>query len=426
MWKKWIGIVTVAVTSGAFAEEARAEIASACARTITRSSVVPCAVAASLEVRAEQQLMRSLEGRKTASGVLLPSNPLLALSGARRAASPDAATNWYVTLSQELEIAGQRASRVRSAEASLTAQEARVVVEKREAAALAWSAYFEAVSAREYVRVTERLLAVTERMGVVARARSDKGLSASLDADLADAATLRLLQLKLAADRAVVAAGAQLTSIMGGDPRVGILGVEGDLVPLNGIPDAPPADASLAHRPELRAAEAEQRSASERASALRRSRVPNPTVSIYAQNDGFNEKVYGVGISLPVPLPAPVGRTYAGEIAEAEALAEKARVDRERVERDVRVGIVEAYATYAAHRRAVDAMAPERIRRAEDSLRDLQAEIEAGRLSVREALVAQQTLVELLQMNVAERRALCLASVELARALGLPLEGGAR
>jgi outer membrane protein TolC len=43
---------------------------------------------------------------------------------------------------------------------------------------------------------------------------------------------------------------------------------------------------------------------------------------------------------------------------------------------------------------------------------------------VRDALVAQQALVELLQADVAARRAWCLASVDLARAAGVTLEGG--
>jgi cobalt-zinc-cadmium efflux system outer membrane protein len=154
--------------------------------------------------------------------------------------------------------------------------------------------------------------------------------------------------------------------------------------------------------------------------------VPNPTVSVFVQNDGFNERVIGLGVAVPIPLPAPVGRTYAGEIAEADALSQRAEIERSRVERELRLEIADATATYTAHRLAVEAMTPERMRRAEDSLRDLQVEIEAGRLGVREALVAQQTLIELLQTNIAQRRALCLASVDLARALGVPLEGGAR
>jgi cobalt-zinc-cadmium efflux system outer membrane protein len=44
-------------------------------------------------------------------------------------------------------------------------------------------------------------------------------------------------------------------------------------------------------------------------------------------------------------------------------------------------------------------------------------------LAVRDAVLAQQTLIELLQANVAAKRALCIASVELARAVGLRLDG---
>ena len=54
----------------------------------------------------------------------------------------------------------------------------------------------------------------------------------------------------------------------------------------------------------------------------------------------------------------------------------------------------------------------------------LAQEIEAGRLTVRDAVVAQQALIELLSASVAARRALCIASVDLAKALGVSLEGG--
>lgn len=427
MWKKLGSLAAIAAclafSSTAMAQEAAAE----CATRITRTNLVPCALTASLTVRGEQKTVDALQGRRTASGLFLPSNPVLTLSGGQRSLTGvPTATNWYATLSQEIELAGQRASRLRASDAAIVAQEKRVLLTKRETAVLAWSAFFEALAAREQQRLTERLLQTSQRMGVVARARAEKGLSATLDADLADAASLRLLQIKLAADRAVTATNAHLTFLLGRDPSTGVVGVEGDLVPLAGLPDAPSAVAVLAKRPEVQVADAERNAMLSRAEAFRRSRVPNPIVSVFVQNDGFNERVYGLGVALPIPLPAPVGRTYAGEIAEADALAERAQIDRTRVERELRLEIADAQATYTAHRLAVESLTPERMRRAEDSLRDLQVEIEAGRLGVREALVAQQTLIELLQTNIAQRRALCLASVDLARALGVPLEGGAR
>lgn len=424
MWKKLRSVVSIALCV-VLPVRAGAQETSDCATTISRTNVVRCALDASLSVRGEQKTVDALQGRRTASGLLLPSNPVLTLSGGQRSLTgvPNA-TNWYATLSQEIELAGQRASRVRAADASLAAQEKRVLLSKRDTAVLAWSAFFEALAAREQQRLTERLLATTERMGVVARARAEKGLSATLDADLADAATLRLLQIKLAADRSVAATNAHLTFLLGRDPSSNVVRVDGELVPIAGLPDARPS--SLAERPEVQVADAERRAMLFRAEAYRRSRVPNPTLSVTVQNDGFNERVLGLGVAFPIPLPAPVGRTYAGEIAEADALAQRAEIERNRVERELRLEIADTTATYTAHRLAVEAMTPERMRRAEDSLRDLQTEIEAGRLGVREALVAQQTLIELLQTNIAQRRALCLASVGLARALGVPLEGGTR
>lgn len=425
MWKEFGRVAAVAAACLAIASKVEAQERSECLGTITRPTLVPCALSVDLNVRTEQTGVAVLEGRRTASGVFLPTNPVLALSGAQRSIRNDSAINWYATLSQEIEIAGQRGSRVRAADAALVAQEKRLLLSKREAAALAWSAFFEALAAREQLRLAERLLATSERMGVVAHARAEKGLAAALDADVADAATIRLLQSKLSADRAVALANARLAILLGRDPSTAVVTVDGELTPLTGF-DARTTKANLSRRPEVQLADAERNAALSRAEAFRRARVPNPTVSAFVQNDGFNERVLGLGLSIPIPLPAPVGRTYAGEIAEADALAQRASIDRTRVERELQLEIADGYATYAAHRAAVEAFTPERTKRAEERLQELQVEIEAGRLGVREALVAQQTLIELLQSNIAERRALCLASVELARALGVPLERGAR
>jgi cobalt-zinc-cadmium efflux system outer membrane protein len=171
------------------------------------------------------------------------------------------------------------------------------------------------------------------------------------------------------------------------------------------------------------ALDAERRAFELRAAAFRRTRIPNPTLSLFAQNDGFNEHVFGAGLSLPIPLPGNVGRTYLGEIAEAEALAQKAAIDRERLARAIRLEILTALSTFNSRAAEVQAFTSERVTRAHETLRSLGEEVEAGRLSVRDALVAQQALVELLQADVAARRAWCLASVDLARAAGVTLEG---
>lgn len=181
-----------------------------------------------------------------------------------------------------------------------------------------------------------------------------------------------------------------------------------------------------ADRPELRALEAEAKSERERATMFRRSRVPSPRISIFVERDGFDERVLGAGLALPIPLPHPLGRTSSGEIAEAEALGRMATSRARRVRREFERDLAGARAAYAASRADVALYTAERKAHAEQGLASMAAQIESGRLGIRDAIVAQAALVGLLIAEVEARRSLCLSSVDLAYAMGVALERGAR
>ena len=154
--------------------------------------------------------------------------------------------------------------------------------------------------------------------------------------------------------------------------------------------------------------------------------VPNLTLSAFVQRDGFDELVFGGGLSIPIPLPHPVTRTNAGEIAEASALARKAGAEAEAVRRKVSGELAAAVAEYTSRKAEVGAFTADRIARAEKSLANIAAEISAGRIALKDAAAAQQALAEVLASYFAAKRALCLASVEVAKAGGLAVEGAAR
>ena len=417
--------MAVAITF--FASAAGAQEAAPCAARITRANVVHCALDASLVVRGERQELEASEARTVAVSPLLPSNPVLALSAGRRIASSSSAdsNNWYATLAQEIEIAGQRGVRRKSAEAAVEAQSKRVLLSRREVAALAWVAFFEAIAARDELRLADRFTATTQAVADVAHARADKGLIAPIDADVADATALRVFQLKLAADRRAAVGQAAIVSMLGLDPANGPLAIEGELIPIGGVDEAlgRSGGRAVAERPEVLVLDAERRALELRADAFRRTRIPNPTISVFVQNDGFNERVLGAGVAFPIPLPGNVGRTYVGEIAEAEALARRVATDKERIQREIRLEITTTAQVFQSRAKEVEAFSHERVTRAETSLLSLGQEVESGRLAIRDAVVTQQALVELLRANVEARRAWCLASVDLARALGVPLEG---
>lgn len=111
---------------------------------------------------------------------------------------------------------------------------------------------------------------------------------------------------------------------------------------------------------------------------------------------------------------------------EAEALADRAGIERQRFARAIELETVDATNAYQAQLRIVESLSTEKKKAVERSLRDLRTEVEAGRVAVRDAIAAQQAMIELLQNDVSQRKNLCLASVRLALALGVSLEGGSQ
>ena len=422
---RWIAVATVVAAYLCHAMEANAGMP-ACA-PITRTNLVRCALEVSLTAKAERQGLDAAKGRQEAASPVLPANPVLALSGATRSAAGQAlVVNWYATLSQEIEISGQRGARKSAADAEREAQEKSVAMMERAVAVAAWRAYFEALAAREEVRLGEELEVLTGKVAAATKAAADKGLLSGIDADVTDIAHLRVVQEKLAAIRRAQQATAALLSLMSLDPRREVA-VEGDLVPIADVETfAAKQDPHIVdERPEVQALEATGRAYEARASMYRRARVPNPTLSVFVQNDGFNERVLGVGLSMPIPLPQPLGRTFAGEITEADALSRRSKTQAEQARREIRLDLANALASYASIRAQSELYTAERIGRAEQSLRSIASEIEAGRLAVRDALVSQQALVDLRRAALEARKNLALGSVDLAQAAGYPLERGA-
>jgi outer membrane protein, heavy metal efflux system len=394
----------------------------ACSSVVTRSSISPCAVAASVDVRVGAVDKEVTAARALAARPWLPSNPVISASIAtRRTDESPRATNWYATLAQEVELGGQRSARLSSAEADRSASSERFIGARRAAAAAAWKAYFAALASSEEVALATRMEALTAKVAETTQAFADRGAIAGLDADLADAVASRARQARIGAEGRVKASRAVLASLLAVPAES--LEVQGELEPLRDVLAKARARGD-APRPELAALEWQAKASEARSRVFERQRIPNLTVSGFVQNDGFNEHVIGLGVALPIPLPGPVGRTFAGEIAEAQASARYARADAVRLGVTLRRETAVALAEYEARVAERDAISAEKFARLETTLTSLADEVKAGRMSPRDAFLAQQALIDLLQSRVTARRLACEASVELARVAGLPLEEG--
>lgn len=395
----------------AFSLSTRAE--EPCTEVLTRKNLVSCGLGNSPTLAVELATARGSSARREAARPFLPSNPTLGAQLGSRVGPDARATNWYLTLAQELEVAGQSWLRVEVADDEVLAATAQVQVVRAELAEQLWTAWFETLGARERVKLAGVLERATGEVARTAKGMAANGLGSPIDAVAADAAWVAVIERRVEAQRTARASLLRLQSLTG--MRVE-LASDARLEPLHST--APPQG-----RPELTALEALSSASARRTALLRRSRVPNPTVSLFAQNDGFNERVLGVGVALPVPLPQPVGRTKAGEIDEALAAEERLHAELEGLIRRLATerALAESDAFALSEKQAL--FSSQRVTSATEALEALSAQLRAGRVTVREALVTQQSLVDLLLSEVSMREASCLVSVRAARANGLSLEG---
>lgn len=396
----------------------------AACKKVDRATLPSCVRSGSPALKGGKAAVEAAELRKQGASAVLPSNPVVSVLVASRQGTRNNETdiNWYVSLSQEIEIAGQSGARRRAAQAERDAAELGTVRSEQELLAAAWTAYFELLAAREVVKYVKDAEAAAALAAKGAAAGAAQGVGAGLEADAADAALLVLSQERIAAEKRIKDWNTRLAGIVGADPAVALT-VDGELEPLAEAELALGAAKPAAERPEPRALEAEARAFDAKADAIARSRVPNLTLSVFVQNDGFGERVVGGGIGIPLPMPSPVGRTPTAEVGEARALARKARADADSARQDVKTDLALAKAGFESAKKERALHTADRIERARKGLAALGGQVESQRLAWKDAIPLQQALLGLLKGEVEARRKLCLSSVELARAAGLLVRG---
>ncbi|MCC6809748.1 MAG: TolC family protein [Deltaproteobacteria bacterium] len=394
--------------------------APSCAPPLDRSAFVACVLERNPEILAARARVRAAQARITSATPILPENPEITVQIAHRQSASASALNWYVALAQPIEIGGQRGPRLAGARAEHDADAQRAkhtvrrVIAGAEAARLGW------LAARERQMLVASLEEALRKLAEAVAAHAQSGVASTLDAEVAYAEYVLFaerrakLELEVAAESSRVAAALDMEKA----PEI-----TGGLEPL-AIADAVlarPIDGSEA--PLARAARADADAHRAAASLRRRSRVPSPTLLFTAQNDGFDERVYGGGIAVRIPLPDPVGHAAIGEARMEDAHAEEAEHLAADEARRGAAELERAIATYASLRARQALYPADRVAGARRSLLGLADAVASGRVTLREVTPARQALLGLLEAALDARVAWALASVrvaELGDALVLP------
>lgn len=395
--------------------------AQACHGALHAADVVRCALSVSPELRAAGANVAAVSARRIGAGLLLPSNPTASMQLEGDASHGPNVTvlspkvEWQVTLSQTIEIAGQRGRRLAVNDAEADAENRRRVAVAQDVAAAALRTFYEVVTARANLQLVDALSRTIEALAHFAEERAKESLMAPVDAHLVRAEAVRVGALRAEANRRVDVERTRLRLLLNRDDVDAT-----DEMP----PDALSEDVSvlteraLAMRADLGVARAEREVAERQAALLRRARVPDVTLSAFTGNTVIGETVVGGTVTLPLPLPAPVGRTYASEIAEALARREHADAALVELRRRVRLEVAEAFANQRARAATLALYTPELTASARADVQALREGIANRQLSPRDALLSERTLIELLLGETEARLAYATAVVELRRVTG--------
>ncbi|QRK12816.1 TolC family protein [Archangium violaceum] len=308
--------------------------------------------------------------------------------------------NYQVGLSQLIEL-GKRGPRQDSARAALAATALDVLADLRERTYELLESAAEVATSEVRLAELETLAADAARLTELQRARQRQGDTAGLDVDRAVLEETQL-QGQLAEEHSRLSNALLTCSRLSGLACTPFGGREAAAAFLASRLSRAPGPSSVPQRPDLRALEAQQRSAQAALTLARRRWLPDPTVRAGYVHDRFvesgNQKnSFFVGLSFPLPL---FERGQADALA-ASAQAEAAEQARSRLgaqaERDEQSLTTQLEAVAARRERVRNQTLP----LAADLVQRLEAAVKAGGASLQDLLFARRTYGQVL-MDAAE------------------------
>ena len=374
------------------------------------------------ELRAAAQEVEIARSRVQQARVLSPFNPEIGGEGAHRERNEPgesgSVVDFSISLSQQIELGGQRGARIQEAEQHLARAEAMRRDQHRVLDAEVQRAFFQVIANQRRVELLRAIEALGQRVRAAAVARVQAGESPALEANLATIrfADARRATLAAEADGDVALSGLRrLLDIDQGE----LLTPTGELRPaLREVSVSAAIDHALATRADLVAATREVERAAAEQDLVGRLAIPNPTIEIFhRQEERGPDRVTGAGVRIPLPI----FDRRSGERAGATARVSQARLQVAGLRRTVEQDVVNAVRRLDAARRTVAVYDGDVLERMAESYGFVETSYRAGKLDLFQAVVVQNELATAQLASLDALVRLREAAIDLERAVGAPL-----
>lgn len=391
-------------------------------------TLTECAINMHPSYKLELYRTKEMQGRKKIAEYFFPSNPIVGGSIASRRGSVDStnlsgggsfnqATNFQLLVSQEIFVGGKREKAMQIADEEFRSQIFRLETIRR-------SIYFSSLSnlvrfqnAKKEELLSQELYQLSQKLTTIARARVKEGISPGIDESLSESEELRMAKVWKNSIRKAEQTKGELNLLLSQSQNM-----EMDWNPTFNLylelSDDKDSLLSLAleNRPEIKLTEKDIKLAMLRYEEVRLQKVSNISVGAFVQNDGFNERVIGGQISLPLV----VWRDFEGESLIARSKSEQSFETRDLVSRTVKQEVIQALSNYLTLKEELAFYDQRLLDRTSNDISNLTEALRMGKIRVIDAINNQRILVQTKLNYLQTKSDFELAQIELIRALGLP------
>lgn len=362
---------------------------------------------------------RQAELAEVESGLLgaktYPYNPELALEVADRSSPGGSATDRGLSLSQELEVSGQRRKRIAVANEEVAAAEAHLLREKRILAFRVESAFAEAVRSRELLGVAETDAALARDVLGFSKRRLERGATTQIDVNLAQASAGRAERSVQRERAAYASARSALAELAGMDPASPPDPVGGLVFPEGEVPSLEELlEGAIDDRGDLGSIRRQELAAEAAIRLALAERQPNLIVGGFLQREEGTDDIFGATVGVSLPL---FNRNQ-GRIAESRAIRERLRYERDALSLAVKQQVVTALNNLRAARAAAEYLRDQVLGTLEENVDLLQRSFTAGRIGATEVVTLRREFVASRREYVEVLADAWLARVDLDLATG--------
>lgn len=374
------------------------------------------------ELRVSEQRIEIARGQLTEQSSYAY-NPELSLEPQRRRLNGGGTANdYYIGLSQGIELAGKRGYREQSAQQALNAAYSENELTQQQLVIGAARAFVELFFSKQVfnLRSKQRLMLGQLSQGI--HRQMETGEVNQLDLNLARAAFASALSAEMKAKNSFTLSQAQYQMAIGESGGEELVDPELPQLLVDWKPPEHPFDIALQSRPDFAALRSRLAQSGAERDLARAERLPDPTLTVMAGREA-GEHIVKVGLSFPIPLL----NSHKGAYRSAMAQVSQAETGLEWSEKKLRLEVQAAlYNHDSAMQTVTSAYQTEAPRISPDSIKLAQTAFNAGEINLEELVIHINQALEAQLTTIGIMKQGWLARIRLAEVFGHPeyiLEG---